>query len=111
MTNNVPNLDTMHIDELFQFYFEHAEGGNYLDLFPAEAIPAGMTKTAYTTASKTATANLANAAINCMTAIKLATKGEADKAHTYNLRAKEYYDALPAWAHWVTTPSAPVGGA
>lgn len=87
-TNNVPNLDAkMEPRELRMFYEQHQNGRNYKGLFPSGG-----------EGTKNATADLANYAINKVTALGLRLDGKIAKAQEYEDICDSIYKDLPAWA-------------
>ncbi len=89
MLNRVPNMDAMEKKDLSAFFIKHEKGRNYKELFPLGG--EGTIK---------ATRDLANYAINKVTAIGLRLAGNIAEAQKYEEICEDIYETLPVWANW-----------
>lgn len=85
----VPNLDAMTAEDLHAFWEKHQNGRKRADLFPT-----GIR------GCRQATVDLANYAINKLTATKCREAGTIDVALNYERICDDIYKALPTWAKW-----------
>lgn len=86
--NNVPNLDAeTDVEKLREFWKKHEGGKRLKDLFPSGG-----------EGTKNATSELANYAINKLTAIQCRLEGKIQEANEYDRVCDLVYKDLPTWA-------------